>query len=1355
MVSQECGNFIKHIILDLEDTYKEIINDVEFKKLIEEYEKIEDPTQEDEERIQKYSDELFQAKINPIFKKISQENMKEILLHFNNTFMEENHIPKKNLRDILEYIIKNVDDKDYSLRNDLLKNNEFINGLKSVDYSYSTLFVLFENSTDEDTMLRIVQNSIDDCIAGTNNDVTNDYFAQLFTSLVNSPLRTDELKSKLLNDENLIIFLRNIFFEKIVNNPNFADTTKKKLIFDEIEGINLENETKCILISSMCKKLEDYYQYIFDEKLSRTLTDISYIIVEASKKLEFNELRKLLFDERIFSKISSFGLSGIIGEGKMSFEQRKELLFNERFFSKIDWDNWYITQNIFASKNLTTSEKKELLFTEQIMKEINSFYYNVKDLLTDYAVPMSIKVEIIKNENYQKNITGKILNKVLRDDRLSFEDATSLILDDNVFYKVIGEYHEKYNPDESAKKGPFKYDKKAYLMKLYERNPYIAKTISLDLFQDDILDNGFEFIEKMSKYPFMVEKISQIYNNDRVNPNKKNDDNSKLFFFHMRKIIEESIYAKNIDINIYISKIVDSIINANNSYEFSEKKVRDLSMIRHNKNLNFNNFTDENWKTITEIALRNESNYYNEITMNPFCGPEIDEIDKSLNIIPNIETMDDLNNFQERRLQCCDKEFEEAILKRDLDKAKNAYLNKYFNINIQEAIQIERMYGTSIHQFDDKKEYDLQTKYIKQISKILKLEKIETISQIYYDKNIIPLSFDETIYIDQSLRQIFSKDMSDSVYKINDKAMDEKGNLINNPSYMEFNVTINGVKVKKKVPVYQPGMNFKMLIHSTDAYGKLELINNNYFDSWNNNSRKSNHGICCSLISNDNMGMAAVNDVLLGFDSWDAKAISKSAPYDIYSANDSYVLQEGRPLIFMTAQDIINNTRHTHNEQVLERIELRKDRVNMEYPNIQPSYVIIYSDMKDKIKEKAIKCSEDMKIPIVYLDKERIIANEVKKINERIDIINNTNDMHKKIKLIKEVLLIHENNRSGLKMTNPELIDQYFPTEKISNCFENTINHLIMNLTQTKNISEYYQFSKELMDILDEENKKFQVTMETEKRQNYIDIPIEKYKKTLMQVINQNLCKNNIPKLETIIMLDSKEKSDLNLTRTLLSLDLNLLFNSINDIISKNLYPNDEKNHNIGHIERVIVYSQLIGKEELKLDNGELDEHSLELLTECAKYHDCGRKSDKIDKEHGIRSAKKIKELINSNYTDDDIKIMQVAIEYHEIIDDDFKFNQICKKYQLPDALINTTKKIANCLKDADALDRTRFKNSNAQLDKDMLRTESSKKIISFAKALNKRYEEYDEEMFDIYAKQIMMSMQYTNNGIICDGKKR
>ena len=116
--------------------------------------------------------------------------------------------------------------------------------------------------------------------------------------------------------------------------------------------------------------------------------------------------------------------------------------------------------------------------------------------------------------------------------------------------------------------------------------------------------------------------------------------------------------------------------------------------------------------------------------------------------------------------------------------------------------------------------------------------------------------------------------------------------------------------------------------------------------------------------------------------------------------------------------------------------------------------------------------------------------------------------MDAKLELVEQVLLSHENNRSGLRMTNNDWLDKYFPTSKI----DSIINYLIRNMQQeferTQDIASYLKYSSQLMDILDKENEKFNVTMENVDRKNYIDIPVEEYKSRIMQFINQDFYYN-------------------------------------------------------------------------------------------------------------------------------------------------------------------------------------------------------------------------------------------------------
>lgn len=1328
----EASKLLKKIITDYTSAEKELQQSEEFLSLQTRMEEIEKQRktdlsaelQKEIKELEERAEELYKKIFTNILGSINQNQMIDILLKITPEFIEENHLPTSKWPGAFETIIglflERIDDHNYEIHNNLLSNEQFTT---AIDYSTYCITQLLANTNDEKRVIDFLFNysrnfekaDVKKGMYAMSN--SNSEFGTIILQIIDSPNYSSEFKDYVLSNQKLIPYISSSTFEKIIIKSCLPRNKKFELLFRADVFEKMSDDDFSLALGNLCESYEDYYKFLSDEKLLKKIR-IGTILQNSTLKSE--ELKKLLLDDKFYDQVDWVTLSGLLQYGKMDFETRKSIFFDEKLFSKL---NEIAITNVILCEYLTSQQRFELINDERIVTAIVRGSGNsINTILESRDIPIMDKVVIARDERFTKYVKDTALQDIMSDPDIPIEIATDILFDKKLFYRLIGEWNEEYNhPDDFfGDKGPYKYDKYEYVKRLYKRNPYIARTLSYGLLKDDILDLGFDFVEKMSKYSWISDFLVRAFSGW----------GSPTYLVNMLKTIENSYYSSSIDTSLFVTKLIN-INNDASYYSNDPKKVRKLSKIRNTAHLDTSEFTEENWKIITEIGLRDMSLYYNGISCNGGWTLK-DEIDISLNILPDIETVDDLNNYSVRRMALCDEYFKKAMEQRNLDGVKNAFLNKYFSINIQEAQEIVRMFSYSIQDFSEKPECLMQTKYIEQLQKIVNIQKIDTISEIYNNSHFEPLSFDDLIFIDQSIRQMFSKQLSDSMYKVTDKVLNENGEYVSNIFRdMEFVVEIDGVKTLKKVPVYEPGYDFKMLINSTAAYGQMQLINDNYFDSWNKNGRKTNHGICCSMISNDNMGMPAVNDVLFGFDSWAPKAITKSAPYDIYSFNDDYDIQEGRPLTFMSAQDIIDNTRHTHNEHVLERFELREEKRTRECQNIQPSYVIIYSDMLDEIKQKALKCSTEMNIPIVYLDKEKIVKHEVSKIDKKIEELNNSTTLEDKFVILEQILLSHENNRSGLRATNKDWMEKYFPTSKVEILFEQTILEIQTKYQETRNIIDYFKYSSRLMDMLEKENNKFKITMESTERKNYIDIPVDDYKTRLMQYINPNLCRTDKPKLKSIIQMSQTETPDLALSQALASVDSPFIHTQIEDAIAKALYPNNGTNHNIGHIERVLFLTQLIGRQELKLDNGDIDEHAVNLLSECAKYHDCGRENDSVDKKHGQKSANKmIRFLQQAGFTDDDIRIMQVAVDYHEEVDDDFRFERICEKYGIDPEKIDYTKKIANCLKDADALDRTRFSNPNAKPDAEMLRFEYSKELIPFAENLNRNYENFDRQQF-------------------------
>lgn len=89
--------------------------------------------------------------------------------------------------------------------------------------------------------------------------------------------------------------------------------------------------------------------------------------------------------------------------------------------------------------------------------------------------------------------------------------------------------------------------------------------------------------------------------------------------------------------------------------------------------------------------------------------------------------------------------------------------------------------------------------------------------------------------------------------------------------------------------------------------------------------------------------------------------------------------------------------------------------------------------------------------------------------------------------------------------------------------------------------------------------------------------------------------------------------------------------------------------HKIGHIQKVMLFSQIIAIQE------NLNEMQMRILLAAAAFHDSGREKDRDDGEHGRLSAEVAGEYFTKNKINpfgiapEDIGIVQTAIAYHVV----------------------------------------------------------------------------------------------------------
>lgn len=139
---------------------------------------------------------------------------------------------------------------------------------------------------------------------------------------------------------------------------------------------------------------------------------------------------------------------------------------------------------------------------------------------------------------------------------------------------------------------------------------------------------------------------------------------------------------------------------------------------------------------------------------------------------------------------------------------------------------------------------------------------------------------------------------------------------------------------------------------------------------------------------------------------------------------------------------------------------------------------------------------------------------------------------------------------------------------------------------------------------------------------------------------------------------------------------------SVEDIHNKHLYDNVKMaEHGYEHVENVLKFAMYMSNE-LGLNSSEN-----EILVDCVKFHDVGLNISTSN--HALNSANIIEQQLANKYSKSSMNLIKAIVEYHEMNDSDFY--KISNKYGLSNDEQKFVLKISNILKDADALDRTRF----------------------------------------------------------------
>lgn len=822
---------------------------------------------------------------------------------------------------------------------------------------------------------------------------------------------------------------------------------------------------------------------------------------------------------------------------------------------------------------------------------------------------------------------------------------------------------------------------------LYANNDEISKTVDPRFLSDEITSHFTKAqVEILSCYPKLQEKILIL---------SPNSSGAKIIYELVDKYKDNlewiPILEKSLD-NINSSEYANLLSSINGKELSSEEKENLMYLLMTNNHLDISSF--EELKNIDSVR----ENYINML-----------------------------------------------IERNTLGSLKTAYFEKTFGIDLATAINLVNLYGKSlesstIDSLDEKSRSEFIL--LENMKKIIGLNNLDVLK--YYVENINPefvVKPDLMVAYEARLKYLFTQEFNKSFTK----PLQEDKVISNINGEQDLDIYLAAGRDGKK--------KCRMMITSIGAYTSMEEPDD-YYASWNVDKIAS-HGCCCSYVGEKNLGTAEVKYCCLGFTDYELGALQLSGPYDLCSAStkDSYQISSMYSSMYLLPDDVLGYTRHTHNETVWERRSISGDAMFKK----QPSYIVYFVDnFEDRLSDpEAMKQWESVKkaaanfsievdgvkksLPIMVVEREKIAKSQLEIIQNKLNEFKTTLDS----KLIKDIISDYESNYAGNREYHLNISEKYFPKhEQLSDSVVGEIIETIEKIYTTEpNIA--IECIYELEKAVRNEQEKYNNTQHGVGQ----SLPSFNIEEALID-INKLKSSFKISMDSTLVMVNNSdgnerqfERSDIStIDQTILDTQLSSsdVMNALTDsglYTSLVMYENEIKEENVNgrlkvhgqrHIKNVLLYSTLIGQSVVQ------DKHDLDLIMLSAKYHDIGRKTDAYE-EHAEASSKIAIEKLKDKCSPEDLSIISTIIEFHEIprnvANVDELFVAMAQKNGITDDQIPRVRQMAEVLKDADALDRTRFINK-ARLNPEFLQYDISKKLIKFASSLQETYAIYDLKEF-------------------------
>lgn len=355
----------------------------------------------------------------------------------------------------------------------------------------------------------------------------------------------------------------------------------------------------------------------------------------------------------------------------------------------------------------------------------------------------------------------------------------------------------------------------------------------------------------------------------------------------------------------------------------------------------------------------------------------------------------------------------------ELDRMKLALLQKYYNMDLEEASNIVKKFSADIDSITVDDEYKANIiEQIRAIKNIFESNDINILSQIGDLNILVQTDLSSSTYLVEETKEIFEQLYKENLY------MPKEDDKIGSTTY-------NG----KNIEIFDANTDFAIIIKRVGA------TNENSQEIWNRMTKDGEYGrkdlryyTCTSYMTDENLlNQDNEIEVIFGFaQGTNNYSFDAIYPHDahtpFYGGDDIYNDLNGSYMIPSTLE---MNTDNRYNEVVINTLGIGE---NGQMTKMQPDYIVYVkgqSDLdlegleNDPVWEKSKKAASEFGIPIVVIDREKVKQSEKAKIANMSEELKGNPNSNEVLRFVKKVE--HYISRYGV-----ESILEYAPQDKMN-----------------------------------------------------------------------------------------------------------------------------------------------------------------------------------------------------------------------------------------------------------------------------------------------------------------------------------